>query len=98
MHKLRRISYSWPARQAAYKKARVERGIYECASCQHKFGPKEIQLDHINPVIDPHDGFNDWNDYINRLFVNEDGWQVLCRSCHSYKTHQENLVRYVAKK
>lgn len=95
---LRRISYKWPARKEALKAARVSRGKYICAICLEDsidalYGPKEINLDHIDPVIDPLDGFIDWNNYIDRLFCPEDNWQVLCKHHHDVKTRIENEVR-----
>lgn len=92
--KLRRISYQFPERKEAIRSARVARGKYKCAMCKgENFGPKEIQLDHIHPVIDPHVGFVDWNTYIDRLFCDVSMWQILCRPCHNTKTDMENLVR-----
>lgn len=94
VNKLRRISYQWPSRKEAIKKSRVARGKYKCAICEGQdFGPKDIQLDHIDPVIDPHKGFTNWDDYINRLFCATEGYQTLCRVCHSAKSHLENNIR-----
>ena len=50
---LRRSSFRWRARQEAMANARVERGKYKCNSCGDLFGPKQIILDHIEPVVDP---------------------------------------------
>lgn len=97
--KLRRLSYQFPERKEAIKSARVARGKYRCAMCKgENFGPKEIQLDHIQPVIDPHVGFVDWNTYIERLFCDVPNWQLLCKPCHNTKTDMENLIRDEAKK
>lgn len=94
VQKIRRISYQFPPRQAAIKRGRVARGKYRCALCLgENFGPKEIQLDHIEPVINPHEGFTDWNDYIARLFVDVDGWQICCLACHKIKSSYENEIR-----
>ncbi len=92
-HKLRRASYAWPPRKDAIKNARVARGQYKCATCENIFGPKQIQLDHTMPVIDPHQGFTTWDDYINRLFCAEAGFNVMCKGCHSVKTQFENEIR-----
>ena len=54
---LRSASFRWKPRGEALKAARVERGKYKCASCEELFGPKEIILDHIDPVVDPKVGF-----------------------------------------
>lgn len=94
VQKIRRISYQFPARKEAIKNARVERGRYKCAGCGGIFKQGEFQLDHIEPVIDPHTGFVDWNTFIARLFCDVDGWQILCKEvCHKYKTSRENEVR-----
>lgn len=91
---LRRGSYKWPGRGEAMKKARVARGLYKCASCEgEQFGPRDIQMDHIEPVVDPHKGFTGWDDYINRMFVGEEGYQCVCKGCHAVKTAFENLIR-----
>lgn len=90
---LRRASYKWPARGQAIKEARIERGRYECNRCQEVFGPRDIQADHIDPVVDPSIGFVSWDSYILRLLVGREGWQVLCRGCHDRKTIGENQVR-----
>lgn len=94
INKLRRASYMWPPRKAAIQKARISRGKYRCASCLgEEFGPKEINVDHINPVIDPHIGWVDFNTFIERLFCDESGWQILCLQCHSAKTLLESFIR-----
>lgn len=97
-NKLRRLSYQWPPRKQAIKNARVERGKYTCNICKNIFGPKEIQLDHIEPVIHEEDGFVDWNNYLDRLFCDEAGFQVLCRPCHEAKTFLENQIRVQVKR
>jgi 5-methylcytosine-specific restriction endonuclease McrA len=90
---LRRGSFHWKARNNALKLARVDRGKYQCAMCKELFGPKEVQLDHIHPVIDPQKGFTTWDDYIERLYPYEEGWQCVCTTCHDYKTFTEDQMR-----
>lgn len=90
---LRRASFRWPARNAAMKKARKARAQYECAMCKNLFGPKEVALDHIDPVVDPNDGFVSWDSYIVKLLCPEDGYQVLCHTCHDAKTAVERNIR-----
>lgn len=90
---LRKASYRHKPRQEALKKARVSRGNYKCNLCGRKdCGRKEINLDHIQPVI-PLTGFTTFDDFIARLFCEEDGYQVLCLSCHKLKTKAENEKR-----
>ena len=90
---LRRASYRWFGRSEALKLARVERGMYTCAMCKGVFKKKDTQLDHIQPIIDPKEGFVDWNTYIPRLFCAPELYQVLCRVCHKSKTFTENSIR-----
>lgn len=90
---LRRASLKWPPRNQAMRNARVERGKYKCAMCEEIFGPTEVQLDHIKPVVDIQEGFVDLNTYVERLLPYEDGWQCLCKSCHDIKTSIEDAMR-----
>lgn len=95
---LRRASYRWPNRSKALFNARVSRGLYECAHCKLQFKKKEVQLDHILPVVDIKDGFIDFDTFIKRLFCSVDNFAVLCKQCHSNKTQIENELRKINKK
>ena len=53
---------------------------------------KNAIVDHINPVVDPHIGFTTWDEYIRRMFVELDGYQVLCLACHKIKTAEERAI------
>ena len=90
---LRRATYRWPARSDALKDSRKERNSYECAMCKEIFKNNEVVLDHIVPVLDPKLGFRIWDDYINRMFPEKEGFQVLCSSCHDIKTELEDEMR-----
>lgn len=90
---LRRATYRWPARSEALKDSRKERNSYECAICKDRFKNDEVVLDHIVPVVDPKLGFTDWDDYINRMFPEKEGFQVLCNDCHDIKTELEDEMR-----
>lgn len=90
---LRRISYRYGPRFRVKKAASRGRGQYECAVCKEIFASREVQLDHIEPVIGVSEGFKDWNTFITRLFVDEEGYQVLCKPCHAIKTVDENKTR-----
>lgn len=89
---LRRATYRWPYGHMAMQKKRVERGFYECESCNQVFGPKEINKDHIEPVI-PVTGKKSWDETIERMFVKSTGYQILCITCHGQKSAIENLMR-----
>lgn len=90
---LRRASYIWKPRSECRKEARVSRGVYECNMCKACFKIKETVVDHITPIVDPALGFTDWNDYIEKMFCDQDGLQVLCKPCHKIKTDAENALR-----
>src|SRR5574343_678369 len=89
---LRRVFYQYPPRKEVLKNARQARGKYECNICKNIFGPKEIEVDHIEPVIEI-SGFIDWNTYISRLFCSQSGLQVVCKPCHREKSNEENKGR-----
>lgn len=94
----------WGPRYKCIQLARVGHGLYECASCGTVGPPtlppeagkkrriKNIVADHIQPVVDPNIGFVDWNTFIARLFVEQEGWQALCNACHTIKTSEENTI------
>lgn len=70
---------------------------YKCAECKKSFPNKEVQVDHINPVVDPVAGFQGWDVYIDRMYCAVENLQVLCRSCHKKKSTQERKERSFAK-
>lgn len=96
--KLRQASFFWPWRTIATQRARRARGRYECALCRKAIGNGEKKLDHIFPVVDPGRGFVSFDEFITRLFVTAEGWQVLCKPCHDRKTKTENALRKRGKK
>lgn len=100
MSALRRAQ--WPVKYAAIKKAFISEGanpatgrkckLHQCAECGDLFPAKDMQADHIEPVV-PLTGFDSWNGVIGRLFCEVDGFQALCRSCHKVKSKAENAER-----
>jgi hypothetical protein len=56
----------------------------------------KTNLDHKDSVI-PLESFSrgswDWDEFINRLFCEEEGFQLLCSSCHDIKTKLEDGMR-----
>lgn len=66
---------------------------YECNSCKGHFPSKEVQVDHIIPVVDPATGFTTWDDFINRLYCGRDNLQVLCLTCHKKKSKEERYSK-----
>lgn len=92
----------WPAKWEALADAFIGRKVsktgrlakhYKCAHCQGEFTSTNIEVDHINPVVDPKIGFVDWNTYITRLFCEKSNYQALCKTCHKIKSAQEKKER-----
>jgi 5-methylcytosine-specific restriction endonuclease McrA len=57
----------------------------------------KVHVDHIAPIV-PMDGFKngqefDFNEYIENMYCEEDGLQILCAECHKAKTEVENTLR-----
>lgn len=83
---------------------------YKCADCGEEFPRKEVQCDHIEPVIDPKEGFKGWDEYIKRmlcldekleadfLYIAKYKLQILCSDCHTKKSTAENATRHEVKR
>lgn len=69
---------------------------YACSGCGALFPAKCVVVDHIAPVV-PVTGFVSWDDVIHRMFCGVEGLQVLCKTCHSVKTKEENAQRKLYK-
>jgi len=89
---LRKATYKWKYRTEAIRKARIDRGVYICATCSKLMMAKDFSVDHKTTVVDEN-GFVDWNTYIPRMFCHTDNWQVLCKECHDIKTQHEKEGR-----
>jgi 5-methylcytosine-specific restriction endonuclease McrA len=90
----------WAPISDALRKAKVGRGIYKCNSCNEDVPVttkdedtgkrvKNVLVDHINPIVDPEEGFINWDTLIERMFCEEDNLQVVCHKCHTIKTTEE---------
>lgn len=98
---LRSASNRWGPKFSTMKKARVDRGVYRCIGYlrdSHNVrlsvkSKRNVYVDHIHPVIDPSVGFMSWDETIKRMFVEENGLQVLCKECHDNKTKEERAKR-----
>ena len=71
---------------------------FKCVICKEDFPRKGVNVDHINPVVDPQKGFTTWDSYISRMFCDRKGLQVLCGTCHDIKTLAETKVRTTTRK
>ena len=62
---------------------------YKCNACKKEFPAKDVEVDHISPVVHTTEGFLDWNEFIKRLYCGKENMQVLCKLCHKIKTKEE---------
>lgn len=65
---------------------------YQCAQCKNYFPDKRIAVDHIIPVGSLMSS-DDLKGFVERLFCEKQGLQVLCDKCHDAKTKQEKATR-----
>ena len=89
------ISYKWAPRNKAMQNARRVSQLkdkrtkwqYQCNGCKEWFKGSQIQLDHVKPKgLYSKETFFVW---LDRLFCEVEGFQVLCVPCHAKKTKQE---------
>lgn len=104
---LRAASSRWGPKYETKKNARIKRGVYLCAGYYRdshevpaSLPPKpgnirrrQVAVDHIEPVVDPKVGFVDWDEVVKRMFVEVEGFQLLCPECHDNKTADERSER-----
>ena len=100
---LRKGSTRWAPAQDALKDAEVGRKInkktsrlamhYLCAHCKDEFPRKEVSIDHIAPVIPVDVPWPGWEVVIDRMFVEKEGFQILCDCCHTVKSNNETAQR-----
>lgn len=60
---------------------------------KQRFKRGKIEVNHIEPVVEPNVGFVDWNTYVSRLFVDDDKMNALCKECHEKLTKEQNKKR-----
>ena len=96
---MRRWPPKWDTLQSAYVDRRKNPAsgklakFYKCANCNSEYTSTQIQVDHIEPAVDPVEGFVSWDKFIERLYVGEEGLQVMCKPCHLKKTKIERAAR-----
>lgn len=66
---------------------------YRCALCFNEFTAKDMEVDHILPAVDPIVGFTSWDEFINRLFCEQENLQAICKPCHKVKSAKERKIR-----
>jgi hypothetical protein len=90
---LRKSSRWWkPAQECKLKARRPYKGLkkqqrweYQCNECKNWFMEKQISIDH-KIECGPLNSFDDIPDFCRRLFVEVDGYQILCKTDHDAKT------------
>jgi 5-methylcytosine-specific restriction endonuclease McrA len=65
---------------------------YQCNSCKKWFADKNINVDHKIPAGSLNCA-NDLPGFVERLFVEVEGLQILCSICHDKKTAKERESR-----
>lgn len=71
---------------------------FRCSLCGNEFTQKDMEVDHIKPVVDPAKGFQSWDVFIDRLFCEANNLQAICKPCHLLKTNKEKQEKKNANK
>jgi 5-methylcytosine-specific restriction endonuclease McrA len=105
---LRSGARRWPPKYETLNEAKTEKKVnektgriaqhYLCSSCSKEFPAKDVQVDHIHPVVDPKKGFISWDVFIERLYCEKENLQVLCKGCHLVKSNEEKKEKKNANK
>lgn len=106
-NQLRGATRKWGPISEVKKEANISRGVYLCNECkQHvpvsvRVGNKRVNnvfVDHVNPIVDPVEGFKTFDEYIDRMFCEKENLQLLCGDCHDEKTLKERALRAETRK
>lgn len=92
---LRQKSRWWPPISLAKQNARRpykgmnkrQKYEYKCNICNNWFPDKEVEVDHIIEAGSLQSG-KDLEQFVERLFCEVEGLQVVCKSCHQNKTNK----------
>jgi 5-methylcytosine-specific restriction endonuclease McrA len=93
---LRSTYNKWPPKWEVLKEAKrpytgqskQQKWEYLCSSCNKYYKQKDISVDHIVPAGSLNN-FSDLAGFVERLFVDTSGLQVLCTECHRLKTKDD---------
>lgn len=69
--------------------------LYTCEICNNEFSSKEIEVDHIQPVIDIDKTRSDYTiqEIFDRINCDISNLQLICKKCHEDKTKKEKQDR-----
>lgn len=100
---LRKASVRWPVIHEAKRASRRPIGKpkegrkktrqkweYQCAICERWFPDKETHVDHIVPV-GTLKCFEDLPGFVERLFCEQSGLRVACKTCHQDVTNEQRV-------
>lgn len=83
----------------ALRRVKVAPNQYRCEKCHKVFKLREVQVDHMNPCVDPVIGWENMTQFVMKLFCPSEFLQVLCQdNCHPRKSKKENKTRREMKK
>ena len=94
---LRSAFQKWGPKHEAKKLAKVAYNTYVCAHCTQWFGSSQVEVDHIKPAGQLKT-YSDLPGFVERMFCESEGFQVLCKECHQIKTNEEAADRRAARK
>lgn len=66
--------------------------LHRCPECLELFPQNGMAADHVTPVVGM-EGFQDWNTFIERLFVDSKGFRAVCKACHKQISNDERSAR-----
>ncbi len=69
--------------------------LYTCTLCSEAFKPTELEIDHLEPVVELDRRWHSYSteEYYSRVFCNLSNLRVLCKKCHKANTKSQKLMR-----
>lgn len=99
---MRRLSIKYPPRLNVLNAAKttyyitskkgtpVKRVSFKCSICNTEgLKSKDVEVDHIESVVDTSTGFTTIEEFVNRLFCEQSNLRLICKSCHTIETNKQ---------